>query len=181
MQCNVCGQDNPTEARFCARCGAALVAEVEVLPPAAEPEPPSVVPQVAVEYAGFWIRFGAAIIDCVLVLVVLVFLVLGRGLILFRFPFPIFWFVPVLYYWLFTGLKGQTPGKMAVGIKVVDNQGKVPGLGIAALREVIGKIVSSIALCIGYLWIAWDKEKRGWHDRIASTHVIKVVKSRSKE
>jgi len=42
-------------------------------------------------------------------------------------------FLPWLYYWLFIGLKGQTLGKMAVGIKVVNAEGYMPGLGIAAL------------------------------------------------
>ena len=44
----------------------------------------------------------------------------------------------------------------------------------AALREILGKFISSAVFCLGYLWIAIDKEKRGWHDSIASTHVVKV-------
>ena len=77
-----------------------------------------------------------------------------------------------LYHWLFTGLKGQTPGKMAMGIRVVDAQGWVPGLGIAALREFVGKFVSGTVLAIGLLWIALDSRKQGWHDKIAGTYVI---------
>ena len=46
---------------------------------------------------------------------------------------------PWLYYWLFTGLKRQTPGKMPVRIKVVGAHGDIPRLGRAALREVLGK------------------------------------------
>ena len=79
-----------------------------------------------------------------------------------------------LYYWLFTGLKGQTLGKMAVGIKVVNAEGSVPGLGIATLREVPGKIASYIVIFPGFLWIIWDRRKQGWHDKIAKTYVVRV-------
>lgn len=57
--------------------------------------------------------------------------------------------ISFLYHWLFIGLKGQTPGKMLVGIKVVREDGKVPGLGTAALRETVGKLVSGIVLGLG--------------------------------
>jgi len=87
-------------------------------------------------------------------------------------------FVPWLYLWLFTGLKGQTLGKMVVGIKVVNAEGSIPGLGRAALREVLGKIISSIALCIGFLWIVRDGRKQGWHDKIANTYVVRAESRR---
>ena len=67
MQCKICGEDNPTEARFCANCGATLVARVEPPSAVAVPGPPPAAPEVAVEYMGFWIRFGAAIIDALVV------------------------------------------------------------------------------------------------------------------
>ena len=81
--------------------------------------------------------------------------------------------LPVLYYVLLTGLRGQTVGKMALGIRVVRSDGQVPGLGYAVLREVVGKFVSVIALFLGFLWIAWDRERQGWHDMIAGTHVVR--------
>lgn len=156
MECEICAQDNPPEARFCAECGAALVTTVKQPLPVA-PEP-LLEPAVAVEYMGFWIRFGAAIIDAILVAILCTF-------------FPL---VLLLYYWLFTGLKGQTPGKMLVGIKVVDAWGNKPGLASAALREIPGKIISIVVLFIGFLWIAWDTQKQGLHDKLATTYVIKV-------
>jgi len=70
---------------------------------------------------------------------------------------------------------------MAVGIKVVNAQGNRPTLRVAALREVLGKLISTIVLCLGFLWIDRDKQKQGWHDRIAGTYVVKVVKAKSKE
>lgn len=170
MKCKICGQDNPPEAGFCANCGATLVATVE-------PPPPAAAPAVAVEYVGGMTRLGAAIID---------------GGIVFAISFVLFWlprfanwvpigFLLLLYHWLFIGLKGQTLGKMAVGIKVVNAQGDRPALGVAALREILGKLVSTIVLFVGFLWIDWDREKQGWHDKIAGTHVVKVVKAKSTE
>ena len=79
-----------------------------------------------------------------------------------------------LYYILLTGTRGQTLGKMALGIKVVREEGLPPGLGYAALREFPGKLISSIALLLGFLWIIWDRDKQGWHDKIAGTHAVRV-------
>ena len=178
MKCQICGQDNPPEAGFCANCGAALVSTVEPPLPAA----------VAVEYAGFWIRLRAAIIDGIIIWstsFVLSRLLISNmfGMFGYRsaflppiFSFPVFW----LYYWLFTGIKGQTPGKMVLRIKVVDARGNRPGLGVAAMREILGKTLSALALYIGFLWIAWDKQKQGWHDKIANTYVVKAVKGEIK-
>ncbi|MBI4337857.1 MAG: RDD family protein [Chloroflexi bacterium] len=81
-----------------------------------------------------------------------------------------------VYYVLMTGLRGQTLGKMALGIKVVDERGQVPGVGRAALREVIGKFLSALALGLGFLWIAWDGKKQGWHDKIATTFVVRALR-----
>lgn len=165
MQCMVCGKDNPPEARFCANCGSSLVTTIEQPALTVLPSAKPATLEVALEYVGSWRRFAAAIIDLLVV-----------SFISFVVPFGILllW----LYYWLFTGLKGQTLGKMAVGIKVVDAAGSVPGLGPAALREVPGKIVSSIAIFLGFLWIIWDGRKQGWHDKIASTYVVRVESRR---
>ena len=70
MECKICGQDNPPEAQFCANCGATLVATVEQVPPVAVPVTLATAPEVAIEYMGFWIRFGAAIIDGVILLII---------------------------------------------------------------------------------------------------------------
>lgn len=170
VRCESCGHDNPPEARFCANCGSSLA-------PAVEPSAPvPAAPEAAVEYMGFWIRVAAAIIDYLVISVIssLFSLILQVGAFPFQVGaflfFPVFW----LYHWLFTGLRGQTLGKMALGIKVVNAAGSVPGLGRAALREIPGKILSTIAVCLGFLWVIWDGQKQGWHDKIASTHVVRL-------
>ncbi len=80
--------------------------------------------------------------------------------------------VQMLYLVLFTGIKGQTPGKMFMGIKVVDEQGRVPGIGRAIMREVIGKFLSGLVFDLGFLWAAWDAQHQTWHDKIATTWVV---------
>jgi uncharacterized RDD family membrane protein YckC len=186
VECKVCGQDNPPEANFCGNCGATLVVTAESPGPTAEAGYPAVTPAVTEKYADFWIRFGAAIIDAIVVW--LISFVLSFIVRVLPF-FPYGWFsvlvtpVPIglLYYWLFIGLRGQTPGKMAVSIKVVNYEGDRPGLANAALREILGKLISTIVLFIGFLWIIFDDNKQGWHDKIASTYVVKVESRRQED
>lgn len=79
------------------------------------------------------------------------------------------------YYIYFIGSRGQTPGKMALGIKVVKvGTQQVPGYLGAFLREIVGKILSSLIFGLGYLWMLWDAKKQTWHDKIAGTVVLKV-------
>jgi uncharacterized RDD family membrane protein YckC len=78
------------------------------------------------------------------------------------------------YYIYFIGAKGQTLGKMALNIKVVDEEtNEAPGYLSAFLREVIGKFLS-LFFFLGFLWVIWDKKKQGWHDKIAHTIVVKL-------
>lgn len=167
MRCESCGHDNPPEARFCANCGFSLAATVEPPAPAVAP---GAAPEAAVEYMGFWIRVAAVVIDYLVILVAsLLLFSISRGA---EGSAILVCFLSYLYYWLFTGLIGQTPGKMAVGIKVVNAAGSVPGLGRAALREIPGKLLSTIAIYLGFLWVIGDRQKQGWHDKIASTYVV---------
>ena len=177
MQCPICQHDNPPEARFCASCGAVLAAAVEAPAAEAPPSPPLVQPAISGEYVGFWVRLGAWLIDLVAIVAIFIALTILSLFGSFALDFLNFGFLilllPWLYFWLFTGLKGQTPGKMLVGIKVVDGQGNVPGLGRAALREIVGKPISTIPFFLGFLWIGLDRRKRGWHDKIARTSLLR--------
>ncbi len=104
-------------------------------------------------YAGFWIRFAAALVDSVFSVVV----------------FGIGWVVNIYL----TGKEGYSVGKRLFGLRVVKTDGKTPiGLTDALVREVIGKIISGMLLGIGFLWIAFDSEKQGLHDKIAKTYVV---------
>ena len=69
--------------------------------------------------------------------------------------------------------QGATPGKMAVGVKITTVDGEDIDFGRAILRYV-GYIASALVLLIGYLMIAFTREKRGLHDYIAGTVVIRT-------
>ena len=81
----------------------------------------------------------------------------------------------LVYFSYFDGSeRGQTLGKMALGIRVIDFRSGGPiGFGRGFIRW-LGRIVSSIPCFLGYLWALWDKEKQGWHDKIATTVVVPV-------
>jgi len=75
------------------------------------------------------------------------------------------------YFTYFHGATGRTPGKMILGLKVIGEDGTPLTFGVAFLRSV-GYLISSVVLNLGFLWVAFDKKKQGWHDKIAGTVVI---------
>ncbi|MCJ7825161.1 MAG: RDD family protein [Anaerolineales bacterium] len=77
------------------------------------------------------------------------------------------------YYIFFWATRGQTPGKMMVGIKIIATDGSSIGVGRSASR-LIGYGISGIVFYLGYLWVIWDKDKQGWHDKIAGTYVVEA-------
>lgn len=111
--------------------------------------------------AGFWPRVGAYLID-------------GLIVTLFAWIPIIGWLAAIAYFIFFWGAKGQTPGKMALGLYVISADGQPMSYGKAALRYV-GYMVSGFILGIGFLMVAFDDAKRGLHDRIATTLVVKKV------
>lgn len=146
-------------------------------------------PSAALPKAGFWVRVVAWAIDSIVVSMVQGVLTLFLGIatgglvaglgmegeIMMAVVFLFFGMVlSWTYYVFFTGYCGQTPGKMAVRVKVIRTDGGEIGFGRAFLREIVGKFVSTALLGIGYLMIAFDEQKQGLHDRIADTFVIKL-------
>jgi uncharacterized RDD family membrane protein YckC len=72
------------------------------------------------------------------------------------------------------GRTGQTIGKRALGIRVIDFRAGGPiGYGRGLLRT-IARYLSAIVFFLGYLWMLWDREKQCWHDKIAGTVVVPV-------
>jgi uncharacterized RDD family membrane protein YckC len=125
----------------------------------------------ALEYAGFWIRLGAGVID-LLILGVFV------GVLAYFFPSPAIWLAPgivvSIVYWLgFWVWRGQTPGKMAVGIKVIRTDSS-PVKWHSAICRCLGYIVTVVTLFIGFIWVAFDSHKQGVQDKIADTYVVKL-------
>ena len=79
--------------------------------------------------------------------------------------------VSIAYFTYFHGTTGRTPGKMLLGLQVISTEGAPISFGIAFLRAV-GYLVSGALFNLGFIWIAFDKKKQGWHDKIAGTVVI---------
>jgi uncharacterized RDD family membrane protein YckC len=80
--------------------------------------------------------------------------------------------IALAYFVIFWATSGQTPGKMALGIKVIGADGTPVGWGKALLRYV-GYIISGLVLALGFIWIAFDARRQGWHDKIAKTYVVR--------
>ena len=147
------------------------------------------------KYAGFWRRFIAYTID--MTIITFIFSVLATiasvaffsGAIsgnrmaflenlmtpegfysVFTFIWIFFICIFIAYFTHFHGATGRTPGKMLSGLQVVYDDGMNISFGSAFLRAV-GYLVSSI-FNLGFIWIAFDKQKQGWHDKIAGTVVI---------
>jgi uncharacterized RDD family membrane protein YckC len=125
----------------------------------------------ALEYAGFWIRLGAGVID----LLILGFI---AGTIAYFFPAPAIWVtsgvaISVAYWLGFWVWRGQTPGKIAVGIKIIRTDSS-PIKWQCVMWRLLGYIVSLITLFIGFAWVAFDGRKQGIHDKIADTYVVKL-------
>jgi uncharacterized RDD family membrane protein YckC len=146
------------------------------------------------DYAGFWIRLGAYIIDAV-ILGIANFIIqavyslvtdlpdvskalannsqmFSEFILSFMILFLIQFAVTVGYPTFFVGKYGATPGKMVCGLKVI----RPDGSGVSYLRALaryLAQILSGMILCIGFLMIAFDDECRALHDRICDTRVIR--------
>ena len=119
--------------------------------------------------AGFWRRFVASFVDGV-ILGVAYFVV--AAITNENAASVVNLLLSLGYYTYFEGSSGQTLGKQALGIRVVDlGGGGSIGYGRAFIRW-IGRIVSAIPLALGYFWMLWDKEKQTWHDKFANSVVV---------
>ena len=128
------------------------------------------------DYAGFGPRALAFLLDAVIVTVVVVpVMVLGFGVQ--EMPTENSWEVLVLVAVAAAAIGfwrafGATPGKIALGLKIVDARtGQAPGFGQLILRFLC-YFVSALPLYLGFVWAAFDRRKQGWHDKIARTIVI---------
>jgi uncharacterized RDD family membrane protein YckC len=196
LNCEQCGAELPAATSSCERCGRAVsVAQLgPVLVSPAKPQPrilPEPEPsQAAPQYAGFWLRAAAFVIDtflCSLLFSIaasfipypLIVLPLpgppslsnipqltSQGLLLM---FSSMW----LYYALFESSSWQaTPGKRALKLYVTDLNGRPVSFGRASLRYV-GRRISELTFMIGYLMAAFTARKQALHDLISSCLVLR--------
>ena len=79
----------------------------------------------------------------------------------------------IAYYTYFEGSpSGQTVGKRALGIRVVDLDGGGSIGYTRALFRYLGRILSTIVFLLGYFWMLWDKERQTWHDKLIKDVVV---------
>ena len=134
------------------------------------------------EYAGFWVRVGAALIDSILLFIVISPLMTAiYGMQYWTSPnyFQGFWDVVVNYllpaiaiiiFWIY---RAATPGKMMLKLTIVDAKtGGQPSKG-QYIGRYLAYYVSAIPLFLGLIWVGIDKRKQGWHDMLAGTLVLR--------
>ena len=131
-----------------------------------------------VQLAGIMSRFVASFIDGIilaLVATLLLVIVSRAGATLMQF---IALALPVVYHWYFwTRRDGQTPGKSAVGIRVVKADGAELSDTDAFIRA-IGYHVSALLCGLGYIWAIFDRNNQSWHDKMAGTYVVSAESPR---
>jgi len=159
--------------------------------PAAAPPPLALVGEGRLVWAaGFWARALAFALDVVLLVgLQLGMIVLGSALL---GPGPaealaalgadpvslgvvlgLFLGLLFAYLTIFARFGGQTVGKMLLGLRVVRLDGH--GLeSLQALRRLGGMLLAGLPGLAGFLWVAFDVERRGWHDRVGGTLVVRV-------
>jgi uncharacterized RDD family membrane protein YckC len=134
------------------------------------------------EYVGFWPRAGASLIDTIL-LGVIIWPILtafygesywtSESFVQGPMDFLLSWVFPAVAVILFWVAKQATPGKMAISAKIVDAKTG----NAASTGQLIGRYfayyLSLIPLGLGYIWVAFDERKQGWHDKLAGTVVVR--------
>jgi uncharacterized RDD family membrane protein YckC len=161
-------------------------------------------PAPGIGYAGFWIRFLATIIDGIIVgvpLVIIFFIAEGSTLSTYfncvnsanaggalvptcqgfypssaiaSFELLVLG-VDLLYFVILWSKFGGTLGQRMLGLHVVDAAtGQNIGIG-RSIGRFVGYVISAALLYIGLIWAAFDPRKQGWHDKIASTFVVRKV------
>lgn len=156
MYCSGCGIENPNQFNYCTECGLSTVHNSLTI------ESPA-------QYAGFWKRFLAIIIDSIIIALVGAVLeaVIGQA---YRVPTNIV--LNWLYFTLFEcSAKQATIGKMLLGIVVCDLEGHRLSFGRANARY-WAKVLSSLILGIGYMMAGFTRRKQALHDMIADTLVV---------
>jgi len=134
------------------------------------------------EYVGFWLRVGASLIDTVLVTLICVPLITAiygwnywSSDTLVKGPADLLinWVLPAIAVVLFWIYRQATPGKMAISAQIVDAaSGGKPSTRQLVVRY-LGYYVSIIPLFMGLFWVAFDRRKQGWHDKLAGTVVVR--------
>lgn len=150
---------------FCTNCGHEMSPQAAACPQCGRPTGTGVTTSA---YAEFWTRAGAALLDWLILIIPSVILNVSV------LPFIGGVLLDFLYHWLTVAYwDGQTIGKRVVGIRVTRPDGTAVDPATAAVRSGV-RLVSGFVILLGFLWAAWDPEKRTWHDMAADTRVYRA-------
>jgi uncharacterized RDD family membrane protein YckC len=130
-------------------------------------------------------RLGARVIDGLIVAGILTALVAGHAVHIDTasadaIPAALVGVVLIvgfLYETTFVALRGQTPGKMLMRVRVVRlEDGSTPGWGRALIRWFVPILFSIVPFgaLVAYLWLIWDRRRQGLHDKAARTLVVRA-------
>lgn len=135
-------------------------------PPSAAPAfvPLAVTDLGAAPRIGFWPRFGALVIDLIVV-GFLNMVTIGEV--------KSFWLLLGAYHLGMWGWRATTLGGAVLGLRIVRVDGRPLDWQTAAVR-VLGSLVSLLPLGLGFIWVAWDDQYQSWHDRIAGTTIVRA-------
>ena len=134
------------------------------------------------EYAGFWVRVAASLIDTILILIIILpilLMIYGADYWTNESFFMGFWDVifnivlPAVAITLFWFYKSATPGKLMLKLKIVDAKTGDKISNAQIVGRYLGYYISAIPLLLGLFWVGIDKHKQGWHDKLAGTVVVK--------
>jgi uncharacterized RDD family membrane protein YckC len=138
---------------------------------------PVISPVLSCPRAGFWERMGAAFLDMVVVGVITGIAHRPLGFLLsFLDGPPVFFIVALAYFAGMWAWKGTTIGGIVLKLQVVRHDGG-PLTFLVALVRGLAAALSAVVLFLGFFWIGWDREKQGWHDKIAGTVVVRLPRS----
>jgi len=138
------------------------------------------------EYVGFWARVGASIIDTILVLIIIgpiLTAIYGKeywvdeSFLKGPMDFLLSYVLPAIAVIIFWIARQATPGKMAISARIVDAETlDKPSTG-QLIGRYFGYYVSTIPLMLGFIWVAFDSRKQGFHDKLAGTVVVRPKRS----
>ena len=161
--CPSCSAETPRGARWCSLCHVNLVN-----------------PEIG-RLASPGKRLGACLLDVLVPFFVFILILLpvivgaateteagaGIGSIL-----TLLLFVAYIVWAFVLFARGTTPGKKLLGMRVVKEDGGSANFFTMLIREWIGKTISGVILLLGFLWILFDQDNQGWHDKLVSTYVV---------
>lgn len=164
--------------------------------PSGDPVEEPVKSEQKTQYAGFWIRLVASIIDSVLIMILVLpilehffantksvstTVINSSGLSTFdfesistltgtgQFIYILAVLVIVMLFWTY---RAATPGKMMLSLKIVDAESLEPLSKHQGFIRYFGYYLAFLPLFLGFFWVAFDQRKQGWHDKLAKTLVI---------